>query len=117
MKETILIVGEDEALSSTRAALLREWQVVTTLCEGAAAAILGRRYDLLILCQTVPKEAAIKIIATARATHPSVRVLAVSREGEDRRFDSERYEVQLNNPRGLRDAAARLLSPSTVECG
>jgi DNA-binding response OmpR family regulator len=117
MKETILIVGEDEALSSTRAALLREWQVATTLSEGAAAAILGRRYDLLILCQTVPEEAARKLIATARAMHPSVPVLAVAREGEDRCLDSERYEVQLSNPRGLRDAVARLLSPSTVECG
>lgn len=117
MKETILIVGEDGALSLTRAELLREWQVVTTHCKGAADAILGRRYDLLILCQTVPEEAAIRIIATGRAMHPSVRILAVSQEGEDRRLDSQRYEVQLNNPRGLRDAVARLLSSSTVACG
>jgi hypothetical protein len=110
MKETILIVGEDEALSSTRAELLKAWRVDRSQSADAADAIQARQYDLLIFCQTVPEEAVRKLIAHARALNPGAQFLAISREGEDRRLDSHRYEVQLKNPGRFRDAVASLLS-------
>jgi DNA-binding response OmpR family regulator len=110
VKETILIVGEDEGLSSTRAELLKGWRVESTPFRDAADAIVARRYDLLIFCQTVPDAAASELIDRARAMNPRVQLLAISREGEERKLDSRRYEIQLMNPGGLRDAVASLLS-------
>jgi DNA-binding response OmpR family regulator len=108
VKAWILIVGDDPILQHTRAELLRDWQIATTSSRDAGEAMLARKYDLLIFSQTVREAVAKSLIAQARQLHPSPRILTI-RSGSDRQLGSPTYEVDLNNPGGLRSAVARIL--------
>jgi DNA-binding response OmpR family regulator len=108
VKAWILIVGDDPILQHTRAELLRDWQIATTSSRDAGKAMLARKYDLLIFSQTVREAVAKSLIAQARQLHPSPRILTI-RSGSDRQLGSPTYEVDLNNPGGLRSAVARIL--------
>jgi DNA-binding NtrC family response regulator len=105
---SILIVGDDPVLLHTRAELLRDWQIVTTSSGEAEKAILARTYDLLIFSQTVQEKAVRGLIEQARRLHPESRILAI-RSGEERHVGSPTYQVELNNPGGLRSAVAKIL--------
>jgi DNA-binding response OmpR family regulator len=115
MKESILIVSHDTALSSTRIELLRRWNPVATTPEDASQALSAQRYDMLILCQTVLDGAARKLIAEARKANPKVRVLAISSEGDDRDLDCQKHQVQIKNPGWLEVAVASLLGARALE--
>jgi DNA-binding response OmpR family regulator len=108
VKAWILIVGDDPILQHTRAELLRDWQIATTSSRDAGKAMVARKYDLLIFSQTVKEAAAKTLIAQARELHPNPRILTI-RSGADRQLGSPTYEVDLNNPGGLRSAVARIL--------
>jgi response regulator RpfG family c-di-GMP phosphodiesterase len=108
MKASILIVGDDPVLLHTRAELLRDWQITTASSRDAGDAMQSRKYDLLIFSQTVQETQARNLIAKASALHPNPRILAI-RSGEDRELGSPTYQVDLNNPGGLRSAVARIL--------
>jgi DNA-binding NtrC family response regulator len=108
MKARILIVGDDPVLMHTRAELLRDWQITTASSREAGEAMQSRKYDLLIFSQTVQETQARNLIAQASALHPNPRILAI-RSGEDRELGSPTYQVDLNNPGGLRSAVARIL--------
>ena len=109
MPASILIVGDDPVLLHTRAELLRDWQIVTTSSGEAEKAILARTYDLLIFSQTVQEKVVRGLIDQARQLHPESRILAI-RSGEERHLGSPTYQVELNNPGGLRSAVARILN-------
>ena len=68
----------------------------------------SRNYDLLIFSQTVQENQARSLIAQALELHPHPRILTI-RSGSDRQLGSPTYEVDLNNPGGLRSAVARIL--------
>lgn len=70
--------------------------------------MLARNYDLVIFSQTVQETAAKRLIAQLQELHPSPRILTI-RSGSDRQLGSPTYEVDLNNPGGLRSAVARIL--------
>jgi hypothetical protein len=108
VKAWILIVGDDPILQHTRAELLRDWQIATASSRDAGKAMLARKYDLLIFSQTVKEPVAKRLIAQARELHPKPRILTI-RSGSDRQLGSPTYEVDLNNPGGLRSAVARIL--------
>lgn len=108
MKASILIVGDDPVLLHTRAELLRDWQIVTANSWEAENAMLARTFDLLIFSQTVQEKVAKGLIDQARQLHPEPRILAI-RSGEERHLGSPTYQVELNNPGGLRSAVARIL--------
>ena len=108
MTASILIVGDDPVLLHTRAELLRDWQIVTTSSCEAEKAILARTYDLFIFSQTVQEKVVIGLIDQARQLHPESRLLAI-RSGEERRLELPTYQVELNNPGGLRSAVAEIL--------
>jgi hypothetical protein len=114
VKASILIVGDDPVLLHTRAELLRDWQIVTTNSWEAENAILARTYDLLIFSQTVQEKVVRGLIDQARQLHPESRILAI-RSGEERHLGSPTYQVELNNPGGLRSAVARILD-SPLNC-
>ncbi len=116
MKASILIVGDDPVLLHTRAELLRDWQIVTASSREAKKAILVRTYDLLIFSQTVQEKIVGSLIDQARQLHPESRILAI-RSGEERHVGLPTYQVELNNPGGLRSAVAKILnsSPTPVE--
>ncbi len=117
MKASILIVGDDPVLLHTRAELLRDWQIVTANSREAEKAILARTYDLLIFSQTVQEKVVRGLIDRARQTYPESRILAI-RSGEERHVGLPTYQVELNNPGGLRSAVARILDscPSPLNC-
>jgi hypothetical protein len=108
VKAWILIVGDDPILQHTRAELLRDWQIATASSRDAGKAMLARKYDLLIFSQTVQEAVAKSLIAQAQQLHPNPMILTI-RSGSDRQLGSPTYEVDLNNPGGLRSAVARIL--------
>jgi hypothetical protein len=113
VKARILIIGDDPVLLHTRAELLRDWQITTTNSRDAAKAMLARKYDLLILSQTVQEAAAKSLLAQAAELHPKPRILAIH-SGSDRQLGSPAYEVDLCNPGGLRSAVARILGHNSA---
>jgi CheY-like chemotaxis protein len=108
MKALILIIGDDPVLLRTRAELLRDWQITTVNSRDAGEAMRSRPYDLVILSQTVQETQARSLIAQAQKLEPNPRILAI-RSGDDRQLGSPTYQVDLNNPGGLRSAVARIL--------
>src|SRR5580704_15142382 len=112
MTAAILIVGDDPALLGTRADLLKAWRVSTTSSRQAAEEIRSKAYDLIILCQTIPDEAAQTLIHLAREMNPAVRALAIHVSGHERNVDAELYEIQLQNPGYFLDVVARLMQSS-----
>jgi len=108
MKALILIIGDDPILLRTRAELLRDWQITTVSSRDAEEALRSRPYDLVILSQTVQETQARTLIAQAQELDPNPRILAI-RSGDDRQLGSPTYQVDLNNPGGLRSAVARIL--------
>ena len=108
MNARILIVGDDPVLLHTRAELLRDWQITTVSSRDAAEAMSVGRFDLLIFSQTVQEAMARSLIAQALELHPNSRILAI-RSAEERQLESPTYQVDLNNPGGLRSAVASIL--------
>ncbi len=108
MKALILIIGDDPVLMRTRAELLRDWQITTVSSRDAGEALRSRPYNLVILSQTVQETQARNLIAQAQDLDPNPRILAI-RSGDDRQLGSQTYQVDLNNPGGLRSAVARIL--------
>jgi DNA-binding response OmpR family regulator len=113
VKALILIIGDDPVLLHTRAELLRDWQITTVSSRDAGDAMRSRQYDLLIFSQTVKETLARNLIAQARELDPHPRILAI-RSAEDRKLESPTYQVDLNNPGGLRSAVARILARETT---
>jgi DNA-binding NtrC family response regulator len=113
MKALILIIGDDPVLMRTRAELLRDWQVTTVNSREAGEALRLRPYDLVILSQTVQEAQARSLIAQAQELRPSPRILAI-RSGDSQQLEFPTYQVDLNNPGGLRSAVARILEYQTT---
>ena len=113
MKALILIIGDDPALMRTRAELLRDWQITTVNSREAAEALRLQPYDLVILSQTVQETQVRSLIAQAQQLRPSPRILAI-RSGDSRQLEFPTYQVDLNNPGGLRSAVAKILAYQTT---
>jgi hypothetical protein len=113
MKALILIIGDDPVLMQTRAELLRDWHITTVNSRDAGEALRSGHYNLVILSQTVQENQARSLIAQAQKLDPNPRILAI-RSGEDRQLGPPTYQVDLNNPGGLRSAVARILERETT---
>ena len=116
MKASILIVGDDPVLLHTRAELLRDWQIAAASSREAEQAILAQPYDLLILCQTVQQTVGRALIGQALHVHPECRILTI-RSAEERHLGSPTYQVELNNPGGLRSTVAKILDACPAPAG
>ena len=86
---------------------------MTTSSWEAENAILARTYDLLIFSQTVQEQVVRGLIDQARQLHPESRILAI-RSGEERQLELPTYQVELNNPGGLRSAVAKILDTCPI---
>jgi hypothetical protein len=113
---SILIVGDDPVLSHTRAELLRDWRIATASSREAKEAIVARSYELLIFCQTVQAKVVRSLIDQALQMHPECRILTI-RSAEARHLGSPTYQVELNNPGGLRSAVAKILEACPAPAG
>jgi hypothetical protein len=116
VKASILIVGDDPVLLHTRGELLRDWHIVSASSREAEKAILLRPYELLIFCQTVQEEVGRRLINQALHLHPECRILTIRSAGE-RHLGSQTYQVELNNPGGLRSTVAKILDACPTPAG
>jgi hypothetical protein len=116
VKASILIVGDDPVLLHTRAELLRDWRIVSANSREAEDAVLARAYDLLIFCQTVQEKVVRSLIDLALQLHPESKTLTIRSAGE-RPLRSPTYQVELNNPGGLRSTVAKILEALPTPAG
>jgi hypothetical protein len=116
LKASILIVGDDPVLMHTRAELLRDWHIAPASSAKAEDAIRSRSYDLLIFCQTVQEKVKRSLINQALHLHPECRILTICSAGE-RHLGSQTYQVELNNPGGLRSTVAKILDACPTLAG
>lgn len=116
LKASILIVSDDPVLLHTRAELLRDWRIVGANSREAKDAVLTRNYDLLIFCQTVQEKVVRSLIDLTLQLHPESKTLTIRSAGE-RPLKSATYEVELNNPGGLRSTVAKILEALPTAVG
>jgi DNA-binding NtrC family response regulator len=109
-RASILIVGEDQMLSYTRAQILRDWETAITGSKDAPQAIRSRPYNLLIFCQTIPDSTAKEIVAQANQLYPGVKVLTITEEGWERHFGPITFTAEVFNPGRLHDAVVGILN-------
>jgi hypothetical protein len=108
-QRAILIVGEDEGVCDTFAAMLGEWETTTTDPAGAALAILGRVYDLLILCEAVEENDAREIVSQAKSLNSDLKFFAISHSGKKQQLGVPTFEARTFPLANLRDAVAGLM--------
>jgi DNA-binding response OmpR family regulator len=86
----ILLIGEDEFLLETRAAVLRSAgaEMVCTGVSDAIPALEEKNFDVAILCHSIPGPVCQTVVEVIRQNWPSTRILLVSAvrswETEDR---------------------------------
>jgi hypothetical protein len=113
MIASILIVGEDEMLSHTRALLLDggDWTTGTmNPSSDTTEPIEVRPYDLLIICHTVSDDRARELIARAAVVSPNVKVLAIARPGNGRKVESANRVIETVDPAIFIQAVKTLLN-------
>jgi DNA-binding response OmpR family regulator len=76
----ILLVGEDEILQKTRAAVLHTTgaETVTSTPVSAMAVLSSRACDLLVLCHSLPELVAAGLIAAFRSRWPVTPILRMA---------------------------------------
>jgi CheY-like chemotaxis protein len=77
---TLLLVGEDELLQQTRAAVLRTVGANVTCSDPDSALSIqqGLECDLVVLCHSLPEQLAATIAKTIRSRWPATRILLVT---------------------------------------
>jgi len=77
---TILLVGEDELLLQTRAAVLHTVGAETITCRAAGALSLlqQRRFQLIVLCHSIASDVCEALTEAIAARWPAARILMVS---------------------------------------
>jgi DNA-binding response OmpR family regulator len=88
---TILLVGADEVLLSTRAAVLSKTdsEVVCSNADSALAIQADRECDLVMLCHSLPDEVCTSLAETIRKVWPKTRTLLIQTQREWRQVDIE----------------------------
>ncbi|HEV2645088.1 MAG TPA: response regulator [Acidobacteriaceae bacterium] len=115
----ILLIGDDQTLQQTRAAVLRTIGAETVLADtrSAMAAQSQRLFDLLLLCHSVPEEVAAGIVRAFRshtAFTPILRIAHLSTwdSSEEDGFES----VTSGEPARLLKRTAELLGIRRSQC-
>ncbi len=118
---TILAVGQDAGLLSSRAAVLRRSraEVITTNFRDAVKTLTDQRFDLVILCHTLSSEEMIEVGRTAHRLQSGVRVLRLVSDTLPSQQDSvvDIDDVSRSNPAILVDRVVRLLHLADVPVG
>ena len=107
----ILLIGEDEFLLETRAAVIRPIGA-ETVCTDVASAISfmeSHPFDVAVLCHSIPDHLRKTLTAIIRQSWPATRILLVSPSGnwEDQAADG--IEVCPPNPERLIERTVELL--------
>lgn len=120
----ILVVGDDELLLETRAAVLRTIGAETVSCRGSSALAIqeNRQFDMVILCHTLPMQLCVALAETIHACWPKTRILLLSPTGvwEQSDFDVSLDAVSSPDPERLLQRTVELLGhrrPLRAEAG
>jgi hypothetical protein len=81
---TILAVGQDEGLLSSRSAVLRKCnvEVITARPSEAREILVAQKFDLLVLCHTLSSDDMNDLVQLARQQRSDIQVLEVLRKTE-----------------------------------
>ena len=108
---SILLIGLDEGLSQTRAAVLAKTHATvvrkTDLGNGVSQA-----FDLVVLCHTVPEAEREAWSIEVRKRWPNVRIILIAKPWSDQRPRYVDAQISWGNPEELLFAVNRLLGPS-----
>jgi DNA-binding NtrC family response regulator len=86
VQASVLLVSDDEVLSQSRSLLLQQWSPVVLVPDVAPAVMAARRWDLLVLCQTVEDDVAASLAEQMTTLHPNTMVMAINNTGQIRNF-------------------------------
>jgi DNA-binding NarL/FixJ family response regulator len=77
---TVLLVGEDELLQQTRAAVLRRTGAGAVCCSASSAPAMqqDRECDVVVLCHSLPESLSTSLAETIHARWPRTRILLVT---------------------------------------
>ena len=113
----ILLIGEDDFLLETRAAVLRPTaaEVVCTNVSSAIPLLEHRAFDLVILCHSIPDHLCQTLTEVIRQNWPSTRILLVSAVRHwEQDACSEGVDVCAPDPERLIERTVELLGRRTV---
>ena len=108
---TILLIGEDEFLLETRAAVIRSIGA-EMICTDVPSAleVMGRKlFGLAILCHSIPDHVRKTLTAIIRQSWPATRILLVSPSGNWDDAAADGIEVCPPNPELLIERTVELL--------
>jgi DNA-binding response OmpR family regulator len=110
---TILAIGQDPGLLSSRAAVLRKSKadVITADLVDAVAALKNQRFDLVVLCHTLSTEEMMDLGRAAHRLQNGVRVLQVVSDTEpyQQDYSVDADDVSPSNPARLVDKVIDML--------
>ena len=108
----ILLIGEDEFLLETRAAVLRSTgaEMVCTDVSAAIRMLERKKFDVAVLCHSISGSACQTLVEVIRQNWPSTRILLVS-AGRSWEMDArpEGVEVCMPDPERLIERTVELL--------
>jgi hypothetical protein len=110
VQASILLVSNDEVLSHTRSLILQQWGPVVVLPAVALEVIATKKWDLLILCQSVDDGVAASLAEQMNTLQPHAKVMAINKAGHVRNFHSLQYTVNIDDPNWLPAAVADILA-------
>ena len=108
----ILLIGEDDFLLQTRAAVLRRTGAESACCDVASALFMLEHqvFDIVLLCHSIPGHLCETISEIIRHNWPGTRLLHISAVRDPERFDpGDGVEVCSPEPERLIERTVELL--------
>jgi DNA-binding response OmpR family regulator len=111
LESRILLIGNDDRLQATRAAILNQrWFAFPAPPNDAMRSLEAEQPDLLILCHTVSSDQALDLVRACRDKFPEVRILALeARFGSARELKADAVVETALGPQSMLSATEVLL--------
>jgi DNA-binding response OmpR family regulator len=111
MESHILLVGNDDGLQLTRAAILNQrWSACLARPNDAMRSLEAEQPDLLILCHTLCRDEAQALVRACRDKFPNARILALEvSSGSARELKADAVVETLLGPQPMVSAIEMLL--------
>lgn len=111
MESRILLIGKDDRLQDTRAAILNQrWVAFPASPNDAMRSLEAEQPDLLILCHTLSPDQALDLVRACREKFPEVRILALeARSGSARALKADAVVETALGPQSMLSATEVLL--------
>jgi DNA-binding response OmpR family regulator len=111
VRSRILIVGQDDRLQASRAAVLNQhWMTSYTSAKNALEKLHAEDPDLLVVCYTLSTEEAQQLIYSCRERFPRMRILALELVTGNRHLGADASIETTFGPEPMLKAAGALLA-------